>query len=181
MITLETRPAATTREISFKKLYESVFPAVARFVAKRKGSLEDATDIFHDALIIFYEKTSRQEFVLQTNEEAYIMGIVKHLWLRKHNSGHSVTFSDVEMAVDIPDDYFPSVNTSRLLTFLESVGEKCLALLRAFYFENKRVPEIQKAFRFSSEHSTSVQKYKCIEKLRESAKQKTDLYESFFE
>jgi hypothetical protein len=40
-------------------VYEESFPSVAAFVAKMGGSLEDAKDIFHDAMVIFFEKVHR--------------------------------------------------------------------------------------------------------------------------
>jgi RNA polymerase sigma factor (sigma-70 family) len=171
-----------SREVDFKQLYESSFPAVAGFVRKMNGSLEDATDIFHDALVIYYEKIRERNLIIQTSEEAYILGIAKHLWIRKFNRDRSqVSFDGIEHLIEIPTDYFPSVNTNRLLEFLETVGKACLNLLRSFYFEEKPLAEIAQSFSYRNEHSVAVQKYKCIEKLREAAKQKPALYENLFE
>jgi hypothetical protein len=108
--------------------------------------------------------------------------LTKHLWIRKFNRDKKlVPLSEREKAIEIPADYFPSVNTSMLLSFLERAGEKCLNLLSSFYLREKKIAEITKDFEFRSEHSTSVQKYKCIEKLREAIKQKPELHESLFE
>jgi len=166
---------------TFRELYETTFPVVARFVAKHGGSFDDARDIFQDALVIYHEKR-REGLTIRESEGAYILGISKHLWIRKFNySRKLVPLSSMERNIEIPVDYFPSINTSRLLSFLESVGEKCMNLLRSFYLEEKKVPEIAKAFSFRNEHSASVQKFKCIEKLREAVKQKPELYENLFE
>jgi RNA polymerase sigma factor (sigma-70 family) len=174
--------ANKSREVDFKQLYESGFPAVARFVSKMNGSLDDASDVFHDALIIYYEKTQGQNVSIQASEEAYILGTAKHLWVRKFNRDRTrVLFDGMEHAIEIPTDYFPSISTNRLLEFLETVGKACLNLLRSFYFEEKPLAEIAQSFTYRNEHSAAVQKYKCIEKLRESAKQKPALYESLFE
>ncbi|HTF06071.1 MAG TPA: hypothetical protein VK826_18705, partial [Bacteroidia bacterium] len=74
-----TIPVQTPTEL-FAELYERAFPAVALFVRKMNGSFEEAKDIFHDALVIFYEKQQEKTFVLRTSPEAYLMGIAKHLW-----------------------------------------------------------------------------------------------------
>jgi len=179
--TQEVLPYSDVGVTTFKKLYETAFPAVARFVAKHGGSFDTAQDIFQDALVIYHEKRL-EGLALRESEEAYIFGISKHLWIRKFNYDRRlVPLSDTERDIEIPAEYFPSINNSRLLSFLERVGEKCLNLLSSFYLEEKKIPEIVKAFDFSSEHSASVQKFKCIEKLREAVKQKPELYESLFE
>jgi DNA-directed RNA polymerase specialized sigma24 family protein len=166
---------------NFTQLYELAFPVVARFVAKHGGSFEDARDIFQDALIIYHEKKLKG-LVLHESETAYIFGISKHLLIRKFNYHHKfISLNQLDRTLEIPDDYFPSMSTSRLLSFLESAGEKCLNLLRAFYFQEEKISAIAKSFKFRSAHSASVQKYKCVEKLRSVIKQKPDLYENLFE
>ncbi len=60
MDTIATAPL--TREEGFRETYERAFPVVARFVSKMNGSFQDAKDIFHDAMIIFFEKTAARTF-----------------------------------------------------------------------------------------------------------------------
>jgi RNA polymerase sigma factor (sigma-70 family) len=168
--------------IDFNRLYENCFPVVARFVGKMRGSLEDAADVFQDCLIVYHEKVMEGKIDLRVNADAYILGIAKHLWVRKFNRDRTfVSFDSMERAIEVPPDLYPSISTSRLTEFLESVGKSCLHLLRLFYFERKPLGEIAQRLKYHSEHSATVQKYKCIERLRESVKQKPDLYETLFE
>jgi DNA-directed RNA polymerase specialized sigma24 family protein len=165
----------------FEALYEQAFPAVARFVSSRKGTLDDAFDIFHDALVIFYEKTE-SGFTPGTSAEAYVLGIAKHLWLHRFSKERrSVSLDDAERAIRLPDDYFPRVNDVRLLRFLESAGKRCLDLLHAFYYEKQSMDTIAEAFGFSTGRSATVQKFKCIEKVRNTIKEKSLQYEDFLE
>ena len=71
----------------------------------------------------------------------------------------------MEAEIVIPDDYFPTTNNKRLLNFLKIAGKRCLDLLRAFYFQQLPIKEIAGNLGYSNEHSVSVQKYKCLEKL----------------
>lgn len=166
----------------FEKLYEQVFPAVARFVSKMGGSLDDAKDIFQDALVIFYEKNADPDFTISISQEAYIMGISKHLWLRKLNKDNRhVQLDDYEKEISIPADYFPDHNSTLLLKFLERAGKKCMDLLRAFYYEKLSMKELAQTMGYSTERSATVQKYKCLEKVRDTIKQKSIGYEDFVE
>lgn len=159
------------------QLYEEAFPKVAKFVANRGGTFDHAKDIFQDALVIFYEK-SMQGNVFELPER-YLVGIAKHLWIRKFKDDHKiVALDELEKAITIPEDYHePSEN--RLVSLLELTGRKCLSLLRAFYYDNLSIGQIKNAFGFSTTHSASAQKFKCIEKMRTIIQEKSMDYEDF--
>ena len=127
------------RKELFEALYKSVFPSVAAFVSLRKGSFQDAKDIFQDALIIFYEKSVVNSIHIETCNEAYLLGIAKHLWLRRCKQQHEIiSLDDVESAMAIKEDDTPTVETSKLLLFLERAGRKCMDLLSAFITPGNR-------------------------------------------
>lgn len=163
-------------------IYEQTFPLVAKYIGSRGGSFEDAKDIFHDALILFIEKRVENPEDTITSNSAYILGISKHLWIRKsQRNGHSIALDSMESQITIPDDYFPTANHRRLLRFLRIAGERCLDLLRSFYFQQFSLKEMASSLGYSNEHSVSVQKYKCLEKLRNTVKEKSLTYDDFSE
>jgi len=175
-----TSPA--DREVFFEEVYELVFPAVASFVNEMRGSYQDAKDIFQDALIIYFERLSENRLTVNVSPERYILGIAKHLWLRKFKDDRKkITLDNFERALYIPEDFYPTVRSSRILQFLEAAGSKCLDLLRGFYFEKLPLKGIATRFGYGSEHSAAVQKYKCLEKIRESINERSIAYEDFFE
>ena len=170
------------RERRFEELYETAFPAVAAFVSKMNGSFQDAKDIFQDALVIYFEKSGGPTFGVVSMPERYILGIAKHLWIRKFKEDRKIISLDsLESTISIPEDYFPSLHSNRLLQILENTGKKCMDLLRGFYFEKLTMREMARSRGYSNEHSVTVQKYKCLEKIRESIKEKSISYEDFFE
>ncbi|HZY82807.1 MAG TPA: sigma-70 family RNA polymerase sigma factor [Cyclobacteriaceae bacterium] len=154
-------------------LYEETFPAVASFVSKMGGSVDDAKDIFHDAMVIFFEKNIRPD-----NPGAYILGIAKHLWVRKyHHDKHRV---ELDNNIVIPEDEKLPIST-KLLRLIEISGKTCLELLQAFYYQRLSPERIANVFNYSNAHSATVQKFKCLEKLRNTVKQKSLGYEDFVE
>ena len=169
----------TNKDVALEELYESAFPNVAKFVKSMGGTFDDAKDIFHDSLVVYFEINHDQVY---SSPKAYILGIAKHLYIRKYNGSKStVSLTDMEMHIQIPEDYFPAVNTKRLLRFLESAGKRCMDILRAFYYQKKQLTTLVRTMGFSNEHSASVQKYKCLEKVREIVKEKSLAYEDFVE
>jgi RNA polymerase sigma factor (sigma-70 family) len=164
----------------FEELYEQAFPLAAGFVRKMGGSLDDARDIFQDALVIYYEKSLQEDFMITTSPEAYILGISKHLWVKKFKKDRQkVSFSDWEHEIEIPVE--ENYNSVMLLKFLEQAGKKCLDLLRAFYYEKLSMNEVAQLLGFKNERSATVQKYKCLEKVRDTIKEKSIDYEDFTE
>jgi DNA-directed RNA polymerase specialized sigma24 family protein len=167
------------RALLFEQLYEETFPSVARFVANRGGTFDDAKDIFQDALVILYEKYAFEKDVVFESPERYLIGIAKHLWIRKFNSDHkTVGLDELEKNISIPGDYYES-GENRLTSLLELTGRKCLQLLRAFYYDNLSLEQVKIFFGFSTTHSASVQKFKCIEKMRNIIQEKSMGYEDF--
>lgn len=154
-------------------LYEETFPAVSSFVAKMGGSADDAKDIFHDAIIIFFEKGIEVD-----NAPAYVVGIAKHLWARKYK--HDRKNIELDESIEIPEEEASPV-VARLLRVLESAGKGCLDLLQAFYYEKRSAESIASEFKYSNAHSATVQKHKCLQKVRSFVKTKSLDYESFVE
>ncbi|HEY8929731.1 MAG TPA: sigma-70 family RNA polymerase sigma factor [Mucilaginibacter sp.] len=164
------------REKLFIALYKSAFPAVARYVNKMGGTFDEAKDIFQDALVIYYEKAAAGTIILNTNEQAYLLGISKNLWLKKFKENNrSASLDGVETA-DLEEEH---ASESKLMSFLETAGKKCMELLRSFYYDQLPLADAAKLFGFSGVRSATVQKYKCLEKVRETVKEKSLTYEDF--
>lgn len=171
----------TTSEIyDVAEIYEQTFPAVAKYISSKGGSFEDAKDIFHDALLIFIEKKSEAPINIIKSDCAYILGISKHLWINKYKKDRfKIPLNRVE--IEIPDNFYPTANNERLLNLLKIGGKRCLDLLRAFYFQQFSIKELVNNLGYSNEHSASVQKYKCLEKVRNKVKEKALNYDDFKE
>ncbi len=168
------------RPIIFETLYREAFPIVARLISKQSGSLQDAKDVFQDALVILYEKTVQLESTAIDHPHSYLIGIAKHLWIRKtKNNQLLLSLDDLEKQIELPEDYLEDTSHNHLLTLLERSGRKCLELLSAFYYDHLSIEAISSQFGFSGAHSASAQKYKCIEKLRHEVKKKALHHEDF--
>ncbi|MFD0751300.1 RNA polymerase sigma factor [Mucilaginibacter calamicampi] len=166
------------REIFFLGLYKKGFPAVARYVAKMGGDLNQAQDIFQDTLIIYYEKVTSEQVHAVVNEKAYLLGIAKKLWLQhyKFNSKNQ-PLGDC----DIPFTADEQPASGKLMHYLETAGKKCMQLLKACYYDALPLSDVVNLFGYSGTHSATVAKYKCLEKVRETVKQRSQTYADFIE
>jgi len=165
------------REAFFIEVYQKSFPAVARHIAKMGGSPEEAQDIFQDALVAYYEKAVSGDESID-NGHAYIFGIAKNIWLQHYKNGsRNRLLQTQENSCD--NDETPS--TEKVLHYLATAGKKCMELLKAYYYERMTADSIVSVFGYSGKRSATVAKYKCLEKVRETVKQKSLDYADFIE
>ena len=164
------------RQQLFMHLYNKAFPAVAGYVARLGGSFEDAKDVFQDALVIYYEKrvTQKSEVAISVG---YLVGTAKNLWLKKHLQNTKLTTLDGAMLLSYEDE--ERLLDNKVMKFLERAGKKCMNLLKSFYYDGLPPAEIANTYGFSGVRSATVQKYKCLEKVRETIKQKALIYDDF--
>jgi DNA-directed RNA polymerase specialized sigma24 family protein len=172
--------ARLEREKLFIDLYKKVFPAVAKYVARRGGTFDDAKDVFQDAVAVYYERVLTSADAVQTSPQAYIMGVAKHLWSRRFNEGLKNVPLDGNL-VDEIEDAEQTLLFDKLSTLMATAGARCMQLLKAFYYDKLSVKSLMGEFGYHSEHSATVQKYKCLEKLRTEVKQRALHYEDFID
>jgi DNA-directed RNA polymerase specialized sigma24 family protein len=168
------------REQLFITLYKKAFPQVVKYVSKMGGSFDEAKDVFQDALVIYYEKFVSAPVALHTNEQAYLVGIAKHLWVKKFRENMQHSPLDLYHD-DIMEDEEMHPSPIKILQYLETAGQKCMEILKAFYYDNLHVDKIAELFGYSGTRSATVQKYKCMEKVRETIKQQSLDYADFIE
>ncbi|MEM9674625.1 MAG: RNA polymerase sigma factor [Cyclobacteriaceae bacterium] len=178
MLTEASVASAATKETLFTQLYLQAFPAVARYISRKGGTLEEAQDIFQEALLVYYEKVVIDGFELKNSPRAYILGIARNLWLKaQEKSIRTESMSDLDFS-ETPESQPVS---EKLLSFLQQAGKKCMDVLQSFYYEKLSMREVSARFGFRSERSATVQKYKCLEKVREQVKAKSLTYEDFLD
>lgn len=157
--------------VAFAILYQKYFAYTKKFVLNNKGNLEDAEDIFQDALVILYEKLFTDDFKAHTCLGYYISGISKNLWLKK--------LRNKEFPIEIPENYYAThqeeINLAienerdywdRLNGYINSISSHCKNLIQDIFMKNKSIEEIQTKYQYSSKHNAQNQKHKCVEQIR---------------
>lgn len=156
------------------KVYREAFPDAAQLIKRLGGTVEEAKDVFHDALLIYLERKASGELRIQTSVKAYILGISKILWLHSREQYFLPLPEEVESFIQ--EEKQESVEEKNITDYLMMAGQKCLQLLKAFYFDEITLTEIANQFGFGGVRSATVQKYKCLQKIRTEVK-KLNVYE----
>jgi DNA-directed RNA polymerase specialized sigma24 family protein len=152
-------------------LYRDSFPDFARMVRRMGGTLEQAKDSFHDALLIYLERQRAGTLGLRASPKSYLLGTAKICWLRTMNRGLIEPLpDDLEQAGPVDVGEGAPEKEQRLLDSLLRSGRKCMELLKAFYYDHFSMEDVAVRFGFNGRRSATVQKYKCLEKVREEIK-----------
>ena len=158
-----------------ESLYLESFPDVAQYIARRGGSLEDAKEVFQEAIVRYYEQVIVNEKSPNSSSKAYLFGMCRNLWTNQFNKGiQNASIDDMDYSEETKEP-----GTEQLITHLQAVGQKCMNMLQSFYYEKLSMQQLADRFGFSSERSATVQKYKCLEKVRDEVKSKSLTYEDF--
>lgn len=162
--------------VAFGVLYGKYFGYTRKFVLGNKGNLEDAEDVFQDALIILYEKLYDDDFKAYTCLANYVTGISKNLWLKKlrnrnffveiHDSYYFENKEEINQAIENERDYWNKLND-----YINEISSHCKNLIQDIFVKNKSIEEIQSKYNYSTKQNAQNQKYKCVEQIRKIKKE----------
>lgn len=158
----------TDRERTLERIYAKAYPMVRHYVREQGGTDDDAKDVFQEALITYYEKVIHDQLTLTSSVSTYLMGICKNLWRQELEKRSRKTALSESVADGLGEE--PAVDadqpTVALMTFVEQLGETCKSLLVSFYYFGQRLEQIAARQGYRTVRSATVQKYKCLERLR---------------
>lgn len=160
---------------TLKMLYEELQPQIKSYITQNGGSEQDAEDILQDGIIAFYNnvRNGSYEKNRQVKITTYINQICRYRWLDQLKSARKKTSVRMEEihVVDYGEGpkYFEEAEriekVSQVEKMFAQLGEKCKKLLTLFYYEKKKMSEINQIMNFSGNTSKN-EKYRCMKKLR---------------
>lgn len=141
-------------------------------------------DVFHDAVIILYEKIIKGDFVLTASIQTYLNSVCRFQLLTK--LGKIKNTSDFRDKTETDDDENPMSYKSTITDSLEpiedekqiqfdaiesallkmkSAGGHCYEILTLFWYHKKSMNDLTKIFGYSNSDNTKNQKAKCQKRL----------------
>jgi RNA polymerase sigma factor (sigma-70 family) len=160
-------------ESVIKWIYQKNFMKVQQMVLSNSGNKEQAKDLYQEAFLTFWTSIKTGKFHPENNSAlgGYLYQIAKNKWL---DTVRSVAFKRTVFPEVLPEiieedqeskeGYFVQVESA----FAE-LGGKCKELLTRFYYQKESLSALSAHFGWT-EASTKNNKYRCMEKLRNSIK-----------
>ena len=175
-----TTPAQTlraallaNRERALTQLYRQAFPTVRRLVQRQGGSEQDAQDVFQDALVVFYEQAVGGTLVLTAAPGTYLISIARHRWqheLRRRTRLPHEPLPDATDAFAAEEAEAATESAFAVRDYVERLGAKCRDMLLNFYYFQQPLAQIAETSGYRTVRSATVQKFKCLERLRTSVR-----------
>ncbi len=156
-------------------LYEKHHDYCINFMKKISYHEDLNKDIFHDTLIVFYEKVVKGNFEMTCSVQTYLNSICRNQILvrLKKSDKHSQYSEEFDERIDDwyeADESEDKERTQAIVTSLEKLkdfGGKCYEILRRYFYENKSMEKIAYELEYSNADNAKNQKARCQKKLKE--------------
>lgn len=160
---------ASNNTVIIRQVYSLYFDSIVQYILHNKGTIEDAKDIFQDAMMIIYEKSQQDDFELQYGLHTYLYTICRNTWLKKLRKKTDEGVSLPENLELIAEDTFEEEILWREKEKLyrrkfKELGENCQKVLE-LYLKKMSMEDIAKKMGFSSTGYAKKRKYKCKNQL----------------
>ena len=166
------RGLATNDKQAIEAIYRENFASIQSFVLYNNGSIDDARDIFQEAIIVLYEKSKSATFSLNCQIKTYVYSICRRLWLKRLQqlNRYSTQVESLEEIIPVEEEIeeHEKRNTDFILMeqAMAKIGEPCKSLLDAYYLQKKNMQDIAKEFGYTNADNAKTQKYKCLVRLK---------------
>ncbi len=157
---------------SIETIYRLNYSMIQTFVLNNNGSVDDARDIFQEAMVVLYEKSRATTFSLSCQIKTYVYSICRRLWLKRLQqlSKFSTQVESLEDTVTVDEEIeeHEKINNDFIIMehALGKIGEPCKSLLDAYYLQKKNMVEIAGEFGYTNADNAKTQKYKCLIRLK---------------
>jgi len=137
-------------------------------------TMEEAKDIFQQAVIIFYENIIYEKVSeISTKVKTYLFSIGKNklLELLREKSKHVPQFNEFEMVnadiyYDAADDGYED-KLKRVQGCMDKLGDPCKSILEHYYYHKRSMQEIAEILEYKNSDTVKNLKYKCLQRLRQ--------------
>lgn len=157
---------------AIETIYRDNYSMVQVFILNNNGTTDDSRDIFQEAMIVLFEKSTSGTFELNCQLKTYIYSVCRRLWLKKLNQMHrfSTQVEDLEETVPVEEETEAHEKLNADFAMMEhamsKIGEPCKSLLDAYYIKKKQMQEIAVDFGYTNADNAKTQKYKCLIRLK---------------
>ncbi len=165
-------------------LYKKQFPITSRYITQNNGTTEEAKEVFHATMTIFYEQVKNKQFEAKEHEPTVanlIQMIAQTIWHSKlpatptansnnnHKKMNKSTFKKVQIAIEQYEQ------TNMLLGILDGLGEDCKKILTYYFYKGWSIPMITRAMGSKNPHNMRNKKSKCHQRLKDLIKNNSSI------
>jgi RNA polymerase sigma factor (sigma-70 family) len=162
-------------EKTIRKIYEENKNGFLLFASRYALDKEELIDIYQDAVIALIENAKKGKIdELKSSLTTYLFGIGKFMIFQRLKKKNKTMPSDELENFEFEyDDYSEDEINIQLISLrqsLKKLGEQCQKVLTLFYYEEKKLDEIQALLGYTNKDVLKSQKSRCLKQLKDLTK-----------
>ncbi len=153
-------------------IYRENYTMIQSFILNNSGSVDEARDIFQEAMVVLYEKSKDTTFSLNCKIKTYVYSVCRRLWLKRLQqlNRYNTQVESIEEVVPVEEEIGEHEKRNADFLLMEhalgKIGEPCKSLLDAYYLQKKSMQDIAEEFGYTNADNAKTQKYKCLVRLK---------------
>lgn len=153
-------------------IYREHYGLIQTLIINNNGTIDDARDIFQEAVLVLYEKAQDADFELNCQIKTYLYSVARRLWLKRLQQLQKFVpdieerFESVPVEEDLEQHDRKNQEMLLMEKAMQHLGEPCRSLLEAYYLQKKNMAEIASGFGYTNADNAKNQKYKCLTRLK---------------
>ena len=150
-------------ESALDYLNKKYYPMMTKMVLKNNGTVEEANDVYQDALIVFWQKAISGNLKITAKISTYLYSICKNYWLKELNRKKRLSYTEHEGSIN--ESNHEDTISKAVRDAMEILGDPCKSVLIYYYFNQMSMSEIADRMNYSNANTVKVKKYKCKKRL----------------
>ena len=147
--------------------YHEYLPMIQNFILKNSGNETDAKDLFHDTIVIIFNKINAKELKLTSSFKTYFFAISKNLWHQRLKILSKTDSIDDRLnlnnTVIEQEEYLDFEEEKLYQAHFKKLDKECQKILAGF-FDKKSFRDIADDLKYKPSYIKKL-KFKCKEKL----------------
>lgn len=130
--------------------------------------MDQASDIFQDAVIVLFNQVRKNKFDERHAIDAFVYTVSKNLWLNKIRDERRISnfedmsiFKGFESDENILSDLISKERSEAVSRIFEQLNEKCREILHYYNHEGLSMREISEKLGFRNEQVAKASHYRC--------------------
>ena len=149
---------------TLQQIYKASLPEVIKHIKRNSGTVEDAKDVFQEAILIIFNKAKKGELILTTSFHVYLFGVCKRIWLKKisRNKYKMVSLpeeKDLAYEEDFEEKFLKTQKWRLFNQKFQLLAEECRTVLELL-FNGQSGKAIASAMGYTEAYAKR-KKYKC--------------------
>lgn len=153
-------------EKALKYLYKDPLKKIRKFILTNSGSLDDADDVFQDAVVALFHYVKTGKYKEEYDIDAFLFRVAKNAWIDQVRKRKKLVKGEF-LGFDHSDDsdfLGDIINEEKMNVFhalFDKLEENCKKILSYVVFDKKSMREISELMGLKNENIAKNQHYRC--------------------